>query len=156
MSNENVSLTRNIKNISVLNSTRIIKNNFLLPGIDLHKINIHTEGNNKSKEIDKEIENEKEELNIENYHHHQLSNGDNIKKYIEMKNNIVNKLIDSNSLTSDNFDINNKKNAADVDFLAFDKYVEKVHKKSVFYQKKKLGWNAKKSLKNKFKFIPIE
>ena len=156
MSNENVSLTRNIKNISVLNSTRIIKNNFLLPGIDLHKINIHTEGNNKSKEIDKEIGNEKEELNIENYHRHQLSNGDNIKKYIEMKNDIVNKLIDSNSLTSDNFDINNKKNAADVDFLAFDKYVEKVHKKSVFYQKKKLGWNAKKSLKNKFKFIPIE
>ena len=156
MSNENISIIKNIKNLtSPLNSTRLIKKTFL-PGIDLHKINIHTEGNNKSKEIDKEIENEKEELNIENYHHHQLSNGDNIKKYIEMKNNIVNKLIDSNSLTSDNFDINNKKNAADVDFLAFDKYVEKVHKKSVFYQKKKLGWNAKKSLKNKFKFIPIE
>ena len=74
-----------------------------------------------------------------------------------MKNNIVNKLIDSNSLTSDNLDINNNKKAPDVDFLAFDKYVEKVQKKSIFYQKKKkLGWNAKKCLKNKFKFIPIE
>ncbi len=157
MSNENVSLTRNIKNISDLNSTRIIKNNFLLPGIDLHKINIHTEGNNKSKEIEKENENENEELKNETYHHHQLSNSDNIRKFIEMKNNIVNKLIDSNSLTSDNLDINNNKKAPDVDFLAFDKYVEKVQKKSIFYQKKKkLGWNAKKCLKNKFKFIPIE
>ena len=160
LSNENISTTRNIKNISsILNTTRLIKKNFFLPGIDLHKINIHTEGNNKSKEkeIKKENENENEELKNETYHHHQLSNSDNIKKFIEMKNNIVNKLIDSNSLTSDNLDINNNKKAPDVDFLAFDKYVEKVQKKSIFYQKKKkLGWNAKKCLKNKFKFIPIE
>lgn len=47
--------------------------------------------------------------------------------------------------------------ASNVDFLAFDKYVEKIEKNSeIFVHKKKEGMTGKKCLKNKFRIIPVE
>ena len=78
MSNENISIIKNIKNLtSPLNSTRLIKKTFL-PGIDLHKIK--NDINNQIKEINN-LKNSIKEKKVENI------NIDNINNNIKNNNN---------------------------------------------------------------------
>ena len=148
-SNENLqSLNNSNNNYNSYNNSSIIKKKvnlikkkIFLPGIDLYKINVKTEPNEKIKENEK----------LESDDKHIYTNSENIDNYYKMKNNIVNKLIDTNSFRNNIF-LKTRK-APNLDFLAFDKYVEKVE---IFNKKKQLGWNGKKCLKNKFKLIPIE
>ncbi len=137
-------------------SIKLIKKNQskpIFPGIDLYKIKSQTEQNLKK-------DNEEEVFKCDN---NNISNSKNIIKYLRFKNNLVNKLIKSSSslLKKDMIKKFRKEkkfiSASNVDFLAFDKYIEKIEKNSeIFVHKKKEGMTGKKCLKNKFKIIPVE
>ena len=146
-----------LKTISHLhNKIRLIKRSkhkITLPGIEFNKIIVYTNQN-------KQNDNDKEEKKNDN---NNLSNSQNIKKYLDVKNTIVNKIINSsNSLHPKNFinefrKKNKKISSSNVDLIGFDKYIEKIEKKSdIFHHKKKEGWTGKKCVKSKYKIIPIE
>ncbi len=146
-----------LKTISHLhNNIRLIKRSkhkITLPGIELNKIIVYTNQN-------KQNDNDKEEKKNDN---NNLSNSQNIKKYLDVKNTIVNKIINSSKSLPKKNSINefrkkNKKiSSSNVDLIGFDKYIEKIEKKSdIFHHKKKEGWKGKKCAKSKYKIIPIE
>ena len=141
---------------STLSHMKLIKrrkHKISLPGIEFNKIIIYTE-ENKEKENDKEEK--KNDIN-------NLSNSQNIKKYLDVKNTIVNKIINSSySQPKKNIIKEFKKNnkiisSSNVDLISFDKFIEKIEKKSdIFHHIKKEGWTGKKCHNNKYKIIPIE
>ena len=139
----------NFKHIRLIKRT---KHKNSLPGIEFNRRIVHTNQNNK-RNIDK-----KEKQNDNN-----LSNSQKIKKYLDVKNTIVNKIINSSYSVPKKNIINEfrKKNknisSSNVDLISFDKYIEKIEKKSdIIHHKKREGWTGKKYAKTKYQIIPIE
>ena len=131
---------KTFSNFNNRTSIKLIKKNQskpIFPGIDLYKIKSQTKQNLK-----------KEVLKSDNKN---ISNSKNIIKYLRFKNNLVSKLIKSSSslLKKDMIKKFRKEkkfiSASNVDFLAFDKYIEKIEKNSeIFVHKKKRRNECKK------------